>query len=258
MRKYCAHLAVLAILVFSFSVPTHAQGATSKIDVFGGFSFLANNYYSTSQQAQWNTLTGGTYVINGYHFQGTYNLTKHFGIMADFSNHSGTTDETSSYNYADCCGYTSSSQYTLHLDQKMRTFAFGPSFSVEEKKLRLSAHTLVGVSTAQMTALTTSNSSDSNLNTSSSNYNSTWPSNTGMAVVVGGSADFMFAKHLGWRIAQIDYVHSVLQGCPNWTNTWTYNGSPSGTNSGTPNTGCDAGVNNLRISTGIVFRLGGK
>lgn len=233
MRLFRASLIVLGLLVLSCGVPAYAQKGSdegSKVDLFGGVSFLENQYPSVA-------CCGGNYTIKGFHIQGTYNLTKHLGFMADFSRHSNTSDERSTN--------TSNGNFeTLHVDQSMRTIAFGPAFSVEAGKMRLSAHTLAGFSTGELTSHRAGTYWGSPFD-----YLYTYPSNTGMAFVLGGSADYMFKPRWGWRIAQVDYVHSTLQACET--------GLQPG-NIYTPGTGCDYGVKNLRLSTGLVFRLGGK
>jgi hypothetical protein len=63
----------------------------------------------------------------------------------------------------------------------------------------------------------------------------------------------MFKPKFGWRILQVDYMRSVLQGCSSQAV-----GTPSNPNIWTPGVGCDYSFNNVRLSTGVVFRFGGK
>jgi hypothetical protein len=246
MRKYCAYLEVLAILVFGMSVPTQAQEATSKLDVFGGFSFLDNNYTG------WN----GAYTIKGYHFSGTYNLTNHLGFMADISGHSNTSDELSLYTDPTCaCPGNYMNKRTLHLEQNLKTFAFGPSFTTEAGKMRLSAHVLAGFSRGEVKSHSVGQESWDSGTTWNNWYDNTnnIAPNTGLAVVLGGSADYMFKPKFGWRILQVDYMRSVLQGCDSQAV-----GIPTNPGTWTPSVSCDYAMNNVRLSTGIVFRFGAK
>ena len=221
MRSFRASLIVLCVLVFFCGAPAYAQKSGdegSKVDLFGGLSFLVNNYAPS------------TYTIKGWHVQGTYNLTNHLGFMADFSGYSDTSDQRQQDS-------TNTNWQTLHLDQKFKTFAFGPSFSVSSGKMRLSAHTLAGFSRAEQNATWNYNWGGP--------YNYPIAANTGMTLVLGGSADYMFRPHWGWRMLQADYVHSVMQQCSTQPNN-------------TPSVSCDYGVNNIRISTGLVYRLGSR
>jgi hypothetical protein len=84
LRKLC----LLAVIVFSFSMPTWAQGIADKIDVFGGYSFM-------------HAGTKPSFNTNGWELSGQYKVKSWLGAVADIDGHYGTFEgvSTNTHNY---------------------------------------------------------------------------------------------------------------------------------------------------------------
>ena len=146
-----------------------------KFDFFAGYSFLNNDI---AQKAEGD----GVELDHGYAASVTYNLSRHFGILADFSGHNGATTF-----FGD----------RVHEDQYY--FMFGPSFSRSFGKARVSGHATMGVTKQHL-----GDSASGETFISAKEYD--------FAVGVGGSFDWMFSERWGWRVLQFDYLTSIFNG----------------------------------------------
>src|ERR1051325_6105372 len=104
MRK---NLWVICLVLFA-CLPVAAQD-TPKVEVFGGYSWAGGNFHG------WNTSVTG-------------NLSKSFGLVADFSGH-----------------YGSELDGPIFVDEDAHSFLFGPRFSHRGKRLTPFAYALFGV-----------------------------------------------------------------------------------------------------------------
>ena len=118
MRK---RIMVLGVLMLS-SVFLAAQQASSKFDVFGGYS-----YFNGSTSGVTNRFS-----LNGWNAQATYNFTSWLGGTADFGGYYGSPFNVSSHDY---------------------TFLFGPTINLRTPHATPFFHALFGVDRFHATAL---------------------------------------------------------------------------------------------------------
>jgi outer membrane protein with beta-barrel domain len=150
MRK---HLWVICLVVFAY-LPAAAQD-TPKVEVFGGYSWAGGNFHG------WNTSVTG-------------NLSKSFGLVADFSGH-----------------YGSEVDGPIFVDEDAHSFLFGPRFSHRGKRLTPFAYALFGVTRFHESAtISGQRLSDAD---------------TGFSSALGGGLDVAVSKHVAIRAFQLDY-----------------------------------------------------
>jgi hypothetical protein len=116
-------------------------------------------------------------------------------------------------------GSLNSSAFDTHQTEDQYYFLFGPVVSHSFGKARISGHVLVGVAKQHF--------GETNGDGSSKDHN--------FAAGVGGAFDWMFTDRWGWRVLQFDYLTSL--------NSYANDG------------GFQARVNNVRGSTGFIFRF---
>jgi len=104
---------IVGIITMSFMGAT-AQEDTSKVDVFGGYSYFDRAHGI------------GAVNLNGWEAQGTYNFNRWLGATADFG------------------GYYA--RLGFGIDFNSYTFLFGPTVSLRTPHITPFAHTLFGVS----------------------------------------------------------------------------------------------------------------
>jgi hypothetical protein len=128
----------------------------SKATVFGGYSFMRLDAEGSGINA------------NGWNAALTGNVTKNFGITADFAGH---------YN---------SDLLDTGVSGHSYSYLFGPQVGTYVGKAHPFAHVLFGANTIGGEGL----------------------SDTGWAVAFGGGLDVNVAKNVGLRIGQFDYMRS--------------------------------------------------
>jgi hypothetical protein len=158
-----------------------------RFEVFGGYSFLNNNIAFADS-------FGVVQLLHGYAASATVNLTRNFGVTADFSGHNGSTN-----------------QFGQDQDEDQYYFLFGPEVSHSFGKARISGHVLVGAAREHFSIV-----SEGSVSKRETNF----------AAGVGGTFDWMFCGHWGWRVLQFDYLTNIFDG---------------------------GRVNNVRGSTGFIF-----
>jgi hypothetical protein len=151
-----------------------------KFDVFVGYSFLNNNIAFTDED-------GPVQLVHGYAASVTFNLTRNFGILADFSGHNGSTTNM----FFD---------EPTRQDEDQYYFLFGPSVSHSFGKARISGHVLVGLANQHLSERCTE--CEDAFGDKEHNF----------AAGVGGSFDWMFTERFGWRVLQFDYLTSIFDG----------------------------------------------
>ena len=135
-------------------LPLMAQD-TPKAEVFGGYSWAGGNFHG------WNaSLTG--------------NITKRFGIVADFSGQ-----------------YGSELDGSVLIQQDAHSFLFGPRFSFRGKRLTPFAYALFGATRFHESAIISGQKLSH--------------TDTGFSSAVGGGLDVKFNDRIAIRTFQLDY-----------------------------------------------------
>ncbi len=150
LRKAFCSMCLVCLTFF----PVMAQD-TSKAEVFGGYSWAGGNFHG------WNSLVTG-------------NVTKRFGITADFSGHYGNELEGS-----------------ILVKQNAHSFLFGPRYSFRGKRLTPFVYALFGVTRFHESATI----SGQRLSASDSGFSS----------ALGGGLDIKVNERVAIRAFQIDY-----------------------------------------------------
>ena len=144
---------VMSLLIVGFS-PARAQDVP-KGDVFGGYSWAGGNFHG------WNaSLTG--------------NITKRFGVVADFSGH-----------------YGSELDGSVLIQEDAHSFLFGPRFSFRRKRLTPFVYALFGATRFHESAIISGQKlSDAD---------------TGFSSALGGGLDIKVNERVAIRAFQLDY-----------------------------------------------------
>jgi hypothetical protein len=141
-------------LVFLASLPALAQDVP-KAEVFGGYSWAGANFHG------WNASVTG-------------NITKRFGIVADFSGH-----------------YGSELDGSVLIKQDAHSFLFGPRFSFRGKRLTPFVYALFGATRFHESAIISGQKLSH--------------SDTGLRSVLGGGLDVKVNDRVAIRAFQLDY-----------------------------------------------------
>jgi opacity protein-like surface antigen len=222
------------VLIIVCNLAVFAQDAP-KTEIFAGYSY--GNYEllpgSSSVVVDTTTVSGapsGRLGLNGCNGSVAVNMKRWFSFMTDFSGYysgsSASTTVTETFSPCASCGTQTTTIVNVASNPRIHNFLFGPQFSYPSGKVRPFAHFLVGGEHVDLTR---------SENVSGSGIVSTLPaipasghvSETGFAMALGGGVDYSIKRNLAWRL-QADYLTS------------------------------QAGLaqNHLRISTGLVWRLG--
>ena len=173
--------------------------------IFGGYSLLNNNSNN----------------YNGWDAQGTFNLTRNFGVTADFS---GTSRQVAGVSFL---GFSAGSQ------QHIYNFLFGPTATAYFGRSSVFGHALFGTARSSLGAgvsLPIIGGLSAPLNSAN-----------GFAMAFGGGVDIGLTKHFAIRPAQIDFMR---------TNFSAVDALAAGLSTGTGNS-----QNSFRYSAGIVWRF---
>lgn len=150
-------------LVFLAFVPAIAQ-EVPKAEVFGGYSWSGGNFHG------WNASVTG-------------NVTKRFGIVADFSGHYG------------------SELGLVRVNQHAHSFLFGPRLSFRGKRLTPFVYGLFGVTRFAESAVI----SGQHLSAVSN----------GFSLAAGGGLDIQVNDRIAVRAFQLDYFRPIVNDEPN-------------------------------------------
>jgi hypothetical protein len=161
-------VALILPLFLGFALPLQGQETYTKVEVFGGYTFSHYSLNSTGHN------------LNGWGASVSGNLTRHFGVTADFS------------------GVYGSEQYSLLCavpfppgcppqTQNLSAYHFlaGPRFTFRTHRATPFAHALFGVADVRREK--------------SGNGNA-------FAMGFGGGVDIPLGKHLAYRLVQADYI----------------------------------------------------
>jgi hypothetical protein len=151
-------------LCFVALVPAMAQDVP-KAEVFGGYSWSGGNFHG------WNASVTG-------------NITRRFGIVADFSGH-----------------YGSDPGGPILVKQVAHSFLFGPRFAFPGKRLMPFVYALAGVTRFQESA----NISGQRLSAVSN----------GFSLAIGGALEVKVNDRIAIRAFQLDYFRPIINDEPN-------------------------------------------
>ena len=160
--------------------------------------------------------------VTGWNAALGVNLNRWFGLVSDFSGQYGSSNPGIFVITLPCTPPTCPS-ITISENDKYHNFLFGPQFSLRIRKVTPFVHALFGGSrlnrsgTEFIVPPIPAPPSTFNFSASSTNF----------AFAGGGGVDYSFAEKLAWRV-QADYLSIGTQGRT---------------------------LDNLRVSTGIVFRF---
>ncbi len=203
------------------ATPIPAHSMLSKLDIFIGYSYLDNGLLNAGGG---NCFECANRVgTNGVALSITYNVNEHFGLTIDGSTNQGTSKETETD--GDVSGVYAESTSVL----------FGPVVSTQVGKVKLFAHVLPGLTRAEGKDSFTDSGETVPL------FVDRIPLNTGFAVAVGGGADWNFCRHFSWRVVQADFIWNDLK-----------------TGTASTSFGDITSVNNIRMSSGIVWSWGAR
>lgn len=150
-------------LIFLALVPAMAQ-EVPKAEVFGGYSWSGGNFHG------WNTSVTG-------------NVTKRFGIVADFSGHYG------------------SELGLVRVNQHAHSFLFGPRLSFRGKRLTPFVYGLFGATRFTESAVI--------------NGQRVSAISNGFSMAVGGGLDLKVNDRIAIRAFQLDYFRPIINDEPN-------------------------------------------
>jgi len=231
--RFVLMLGIFTVLASSFSV---GQDSTSKVQIFGGYSLLhldtGGLNSTTLDTAFFSTGLGVAPNLNGWEAQIQYNVKPMLGIVADFGGNYGSLFTASSG--SGITGLPSTSSYS---------FLFGPAVQTHRGRLTPFAHALFGVNrlsdSISLFAVPVSNSS-----IAFAPSNSTY-TDTAFAMALGGGIDYNISSRFGLRLAQLDYLYTGQNMNTFANNSFSVNSF----------VGLATHENNLRFSTGIIFRF---
>jgi opacity protein-like surface antigen len=178
------------------SQSARAQDAP-RAELFGGYSYLRVSPGSVLEGA------GGS----GFTTSLAGNLTRNFGLVAEFSRHSRSLD------FSDVINQPGAGAGGIRL--RALTYLFGPRLTLRGGNLEPFAHALFGAANGRVEAIGIGIGERA--------------SGTAFTFALGGGLDLKVRKTLAIRVGQLDYLRTRTS---------------------------DLGLNSVRYSTGLVFRLG--
>jgi opacity protein-like surface antigen len=202
------------------ATPIPAHSMLSKLDIFIGYSYLDNGLLNAGggNCSECANRVG----TSGVALSITYNVNDHFGLTIDGSTNQGTSKETQ----------TDGGVSGVYAEST--SILFGPVISTQVGKVKLFAHVLPGLTRAE--------GKDTFLPSGQTvPFVDRIPLNTGFAVALGGGADWNFCRHFSWRVVQADFIWNDLK-----------------TGTASVSFGDTTSVNNVRMSSGIVWSWGAR
>ncbi len=228
MVRFAVATVVVTVLIAS---SLFSQDAPSKVQVFGGYSFVdANSAGLTGTILDVALLQPpNTFQVNtnrmGWNAQAQYNLDRWIGIVADFSGRYGKPFTGA----PGVTGLPNSSAYSI---------LFGPAISYRTKsKFTPYVHTLFGWDRSSLSSTTIIGPASPVLSSAAS-YND-------FAMALGGGLDFKVAKRFSLRAAQVDWFHTSVN----------FNKFYGGIYDTNKFEGVGTHQDNIRISTGFVAQF---
>jgi hypothetical protein len=220
-------------LVVVCNLAVLAQDAP-KAEIFAGYSYgnyeLIPGSPSSSIEGVTNisSAPSGRLGLNGWNASVSVNMNRWFSFATDFSGYYSGSSVSNTRTETFSCGQSCTQMDTIVntvVSPKIHNFYFGPQFSYPAGRIRLFARFLVGGEHMDLTSSLTETSSGGPI-TLPRTVESGHVSNTEFAMALGGGVDYSIKRSLAWRL-QADYL-----------------------------TGEGTGQNHVRVSTGLVWRLG--
>ena len=178
MMKTIACLTVFGILV---TISANAQGSFPRFEAFGGFSLIRpsvpgnlgkNSFQSAYLQSAGESVLGN---VPGWGAGATLNLSRFFGITADFDGQYKHTDSIEGLK--------------VNASGHLYTFLVGPTVTMRKKRLSPFVQALFGVGRV-----------------AASNIGSRFTyEETGFAASFGGGLDIAVDNHIAIRVSEVDY-----------------------------------------------------
>jgi len=234
MRHFlCAALwfVVCNLSVSVFSVSVLAQDAP-KAEIFAGFSY--GNYElipgTSSFSISDETISGSSSArlgLFGWNGSVAVNMNRWFSFATDFSGYYSGSSASTNTTETLTCGPGCTQTITIvnvASRPKVHNFLFGPQFSYPAGKIRPFAHLLLGLERLDLTR--SENISSTGVGFTSIGALPVSEGSNGFAMAIGGGVDYSIKHNLAWRL-ESDYL-----------------------------TGQGTGQNHVRVSTGLVWRLG--
>jgi len=228
-------------LLCCFAIPAFGQQDTPRAEVFGGYSYLhidTQGVTGTTIDTACNNLLGhgtcppGSFQVhqnfNGWNASVQVNVTRLFGIKADFSGHYGTPVTFSSQiqSLLSQAGITG-----LPPNAKSYSYLFGPVVSQSAGRYRPFAHALFGANSVSTNL--------SGVTIGGLGIPGLTLTDTAFAMAFGGGVDVKLTDHLSLRAGQADYLFTKHD----------FSGGIQG---------IATHQNNFRASVGAVFQFGGR
>ena len=231
------HGFAIIILILVCNLAASAQD-TPKAEIFAGYSYGNYELFSTSPSALFSSIatttishsTSARLGLSGWNASVAVSMSRWFSFATDFSGYysgsSASTSITQTVSPCPSCGTQVSTSMNTLESPKIHNFLFGPQFSYRGSKIRTFAQFLVGGERVNATRMQRTIISTGILPPSTI-VESGRIRETGFAMAFGGGVDFAIKHNLAWRL-QADYLTS------------------------------QAGLaqNHVRVSTGVVWRLG--
>lgn len=225
--------AAVWFVVCNLSVLVFAQDAP-KAEIFAGFSY--GNYELIPGTSGFSipdeTISGSSSArlgLFGWNGSVAVNVNRWFSFATDFSGYysGSSTSTTITETITPCpgCQQETITSVNVASHPKVHNFLFGPQFSYPRGKIRPFAHFLLGMEHLDLTRSESVTATCISCFTISAVPIPVLGSNE-FAMAIGGGVDYSIKHNLAWRLAS-DYL-----------------------------TGQGTGQNHVRVSTGLVWRLG--
>jgi len=223
------HFMSVVVLILC-NVAVFAEDAP-KAEIFGGFSY--GNYELIAGESPsvigTTTISGAPSArlgLFGWDGSVVANMNRWFGFATDFSGYYSGSSTSNTLTETLVCGTGCTQTITIvntASSPKIYNFLFGPQFSYRSGKVRPFGQFLLGGNHTDITRSETASSTGIGFGLPSQ---SSRVGTSGFAMAFGGGVDYSIKHNLAWRV-ESDYL----------------------TNTG-------AGQNHVRVSTGLVWRLG--
>jgi opacity protein-like surface antigen len=188
--------AAIVLILSSFAL---GQSVSSKVQLFGGYSFFhadagglnAGNLDPTLEVSP-NTLGPTTNYIDGFNVEGQYKVSPALALVADVNGRRGSL--LTAAHDSGISGLPNFSGYS---------FLFGPQISFNRKARPVTpfVHALFGWDDMRIDA-----STPKGLPTIS---NTPAETNSAFTIALGGGADYKLTKYFSLRLAQVDYFRTT-------------------------------------------------
>src|ERR1051326_819570 len=178
--------ALLSLPVFATAQSELNEPAT-RGTVFGGYSLLHTNNSLGSGLGNFGSGFGSN-NLNGWEGQGTFNLTRHFGVTADFTGNSH-----------QLAGF-SALGFSVGTQQHMYQFLFGPTVTTYFGKSSVFGHALFGAAHSSLSAGASA--------PIIGGFSAPLSSGNAFAMAFGGGFDIGLTRNFAIRAAQVDFVRT--------------------------------------------------